>query len=684
MSKIRPIHLERAAYVYVRQSTLAQVHNNVESQKRQYALVNRARELGWQDVHVIDDDLGCSGSGQVQRQGFETLLADVCQGRVGAVFAIEASRLARNGQEWHRLLEFSALVDTLIVDHDGIYDPKHVNDRLLLGLKGTMSEMEISTFRQRSQEAIRQMARRGEHYTRIAEGYQQRDDGVLEMDADEQVRHTLQMVFSKFRELGSARQVFLWFHQEGIQLPSRLSPKAPTVEWARATPWMIARILKDPVYAGVYAFGRTKRRVILDQGQKRVVKQRRWRPEDWEVFLPDHHEAYLSWQEFVKNQETLAQNRNQCGEAVQGSARKGKGLLAGLIRCGHCGRKMRVRYSGRRTRRSAVVYYFCTACPGEGAGKQLCSLFGGVSVEQAVVAAVLDALTPLRLQASVRARADLDKKSLEKRKQVELAWQRACYEADRYQRQYQAVEPENRLVARTLESRWNEALERVRELEQELAELEASPATLSVEDEEKLSSLAFDLPRLWDHEAAPSDLKKRILRTVIQEIVVYVEKKILRVLIHWQGGQHSELQVRKRKPGEHRWKTEEDTLELVQQLARQMSDKQIAAQLNRMKIPSAKGHTWTRIRVGNFRTTNNIPNYSPGERQARGEVTIEEAAGILGVSYSTVQRMIRGKKLPARQVCPGAPWIIRADDLRKPVPSPDAPSQPTLKFPEDI
>jgi excisionase family DNA binding protein len=307
-----------------------------------------------------------------------------------------------------------------------------------------------------------------------------------------------------------------------------------------------------------------------------------------------------------------------------------------------------------------------------------------VSVEQAVVAAVLDALTPLRLQASVRARADLDKKSLEKRKQVELAWQRACYEADRYQRQYQAVEPENRLVARTLESRWNEALERVRQLEQELAELDASPTTLSVEDEEKLSSLAFDLPRLWDHEAAPFDLKKRILRTVIQEIVVYVEKRILRVLIHWQGGQHSELQVRKRKPGEHRWKTEEDTLELVQQLARQMSDKQIAAQLNRMKIPSAKGHTWTRTRVGNFRTTNNIPNYSPGERQARGEVTIEEAAGILGVSYSTVQRMIRGKKLPARQVCPGAPWIIRADDLRKPVPSPDAPSQPTLKFPEDI
>jgi excisionase family DNA binding protein len=505
------------------------------------------------------------------------------------------------------------------------------------------------------------------------------------MDADEQVRHTLQMVFSKFRELGSARQVFVWFHQEDIKLPSRLSPKAATVDWSRATPWMITRILKDPVYAGVYAFGRTKRRVIVEEGQKRVLKLRRWRPEEWEVFLPDHHEAYISWQEFVKNQETLAHNRNQRGEAVQGSARKGKGLLAGLIRCGRCGRKFHVRYSGRRTRQSAVVYYFCVACPSGANGKQLCSLFGGVSVEQAVVAAVLDALTPVRVEASLRARADLERKTQDQRKQIELACQRARYEADRCQRQYQAVEPENRLVARTLESRWNEAMARVGQLEQQLADLETAPKALSAEDEEKLSRLAFDLPRLWEHEAAPFAIKKRILRTVIKEIVVYVEKKILRVLIHWQGGQHSELQIRKRKPGEHRWKTEGNTLELIQQLARLMSDKQIAAQLNRMKIPSAKGHTWTRTRVGNFRTMNNIPNYSPGERQARGELTIEEAAEQLGVSYSTVQRLIRDKKLPARQVCPGAPWIIRAEDLRrKTAPSSGSPNQPTLEFTEDI
>src|SRR5262249_28479799 len=267
---------------------------------------------------------------------------------------------------------------------------------------------------------------------------------------------------------------------------------------------------------------------------------------------------------------------------------------------------------------------------------------------------------------------------------IELACQRARYEADRCQRQYQSVEPENRLVARTLESRWNEALERVSQMEQELADLEAAAKILSGEDEEKLSHLASDLPRLWEHEAAPFHLKKRMLRTVIQEIVVYVEKKILRALIHWQGGQHSELQIRKRKPGEHRWKTDGNTLELVQQLARLMSDKQIAAQLNRMKIPSAKGHTWTRTRVGNFRQANGIPNYAPGERQARGELTVEEVAEQLGVSYSTVQRLIRNKKLPARQVCPGAPWIIRPEDLKKATPSSGPANQPTLNFIDDI
>lgn len=694
MSKITKHHLDRAAIIYVRQSSVSQVEHNQESQRRQYALADRAKDLGWRDIRVIDDDLGRSGGGQVERQGFEKLLSDVCQGQVGGVFAVEASRLARNGHDWHRLLEFCRVVDTLIIDHDGVYDPKHPNDGLVLGLKGTMSEVELSMFRQRSQEAIRQMARRGEYYTRIAEGYVLGVDNVLEKDPDEQVRRTLTLVFEKFRELGSARQVYLWFRGEGIKLPKRIGKAG--VEFVEATPWLIGRILKDPVYAGAYAFGRTNQKVILEEGRKRVIKERHAAPEDWQVLIQDHHEAYLSWSEYQSNLETLRHNRNQLGTTVRGAARDGKGLLAGLVRCGVCGKKMRVRYGGRSGRWSAAVYYQCAASQHAAIGKQLCSQFGGVTVEQAVVEAVLAALAPVRIEALAQASDQLAKVGSEQRRQLELEIERARFEADRCRHQYDAVEPENRLVVRNLEQRWNEALTRVDRLQEALSELEPSPPALSGQEQEALAQLASDLPRLWQHEAAPIDLKKRIVRAVIKEIVVTVEATMLRVLIHWHGGQHSALDLRKRRNGEHRWKTSETTLDLITQLARLMSDKQIAAQLNRMGVKSAKGHNWTRVRVGNFRKDNAIANYTPGERQARGELTIEAVAERLAVSYSTVQRMIRRKQLPARQVCPGAPWIIEARDVdalclaakheHKPNNGPSSPAsdQKNLAFSENI
>jgi excisionase family DNA binding protein len=663
MSKIQPTHLARAAYVYIRQSTMTQVHQDVESQRRQYALVERAKQLGWDTVQVIDTDLGRSGSGQVQRDGFDDLVADVCQGQVGAVFALEASRLARNGRDWHQLLEFCSVVDSLIVDHDGIYDSSHPNDRLLLGLKGTMSEMELSTFRQRSQEAIRQKARRGEYYAHVPVGYIHLGDGRLEKHPDQRVQQALDLVFAKFREFGSARQVWLWCRQEAVTLPRRLGHVSGRLEFVPATPSMVGTILKDPTYAGIYAYGRTKRRVVLKDGHKRVVRQRRRLSDDWEVCLPAHHDGYVTWSEYVKNQETLAHNRNQLGAAVRGSARGGKGLLTGLVRCGRCGRKMQVHYSGRHTRASAAVYYKCAASQAEAIGKQLCSLFGGVTVEHAVSNAVLEALSPLRMEALIGATERVVTKRTEKRKHLALELERARYEADRCQRQYHAVEPENRLVARTLEARWNSALEHVGQLERDLAAEGSEAEPVSVDEAQRLRSLALDLPRLWNHAGASFDLKKRIVRAVVNEVVVYVGPKALRVLIHWQGGQHTELNLRKRKNGEHRWKTSDGTVALVRQLARVMPDKQIAAQLNRMGMTSAKGYTWTRTRVGNFRSNNDIPNYTPGERQARGELTIEETADRLDVSYSTVQRMIRRKQLVASQVCPGAPWMISAEHL---------------------
>jgi excisionase family DNA binding protein len=426
---------------------------------------------------------------------------------------------------------------------------------------------------------------------------------------------------------------------------------------------MVGTILKDPTYAGIYAYGRTKRRVVLKDGHKRVVRQRRGLSDEWEVCLPAHHDGYVTWSEYVKNQETLAHNRNQLGAVVRGSARRGKGLLTGLVRCGRCGRKMQVHYSGRHTRASAAVYYKCAASQANAIGKQLCSLFGGVTVEHAVSNAVLEALAPLRMEALIGATERLVTKRTEKRKHLALELERARYEADRCQRQYHAVEPENRLVARTLEAQWNTALAHVGQLERDLAAEGSVDAPVSADEAQRLRSLALDLPRLWNHSDASFDLKKRIVRAVVNEVVVYVEPEALRVLIHWQGGQHTELTLRKRKIGEHRWKTDDGTVALVRQLARVMPDKQIAAQLNRMGMTSAKGYTWTRTRVGNFRSNNDIPNYTPGERQARGELTIEETADKLGVSYSTVQRMIRRQQLVASQVCPGAPWMISAEHL---------------------
>ena len=688
MSKIQKDHLDRAAYVYVRQSSPAQVEQNLESQRRQYGLVERAKTLGWRDIRVIDEDLGRSGSGCVERRGFERLLSEVCQGQAGAVFAIEASRLARNGHDWHRLLEFCQIVDTLIVDHDGVYDPKHPNDRLILGLKGTMSEVELSMFRQRSREAIRQQAQRGEYFTRVAEGYVLGEGGRLEKDPDEQVQRLIGLIFEKFRELGSARQVQLWFRQEEIELPKRVGKSA--LGFVPAAPWTITRILKDPVYAGAYAFGRISQQVVLDNGRKRVLKRRHARPEDWDVLLQGHHEGFISWAEYLKNQETLMHNRNQLGETVRGAARAGKGLLAGLLRCGNCGKKMRVRYCGRSSRKAAVVYYQCIASQGQPEGKQLCSLCGGFQVEQAVENAVLASLAPVRMEAFAQAADQLAGTRAQKRRQLELELERARFEAGRCRRQYDAAEPENRLVARTLERRWNEALEKVAALEQALSQLDPLPDALSKKEEDDLRELALDLPAMWRHGAAPFDLKKRIVRAVIKEIVVYVEAATLRVLVHWQGGHHTEINLRKRKAGEHRWKTAESTVALIEQLARVLSDRQIAAQLNRMGIKTAKGYGWTRGRVGNFRTDNAIANYVPGERQARGELTIEEAANRLGVSYSTVQRLIKGRQLPARQICAGAPWIILSEDAdhfrdcggrqRFKAPSSEASAQQVLDF----
>lgn len=661
MTKITCDHLARSAYVYVRQSTVDQLLHNPESRRRQYGLTMRARSLGWEDVIVIDDDLGRSGGGTA-RPGFERLLAAICTGTAGAVFAIEASRLARNGRDWHTLLEFCALVGSLIVDEDGVYDPRFVNDRLLLGMKGTFSELELSMFRQRSQEALRLKAARGDLHTTVAIGYRRGADDRLEQDPDRRIRDALSLVFRKFAEIGSVRQLALWLRQEGIELPSAVHGRqGRTVRWGPPRYHALHRLLTNPIYAGAYVYGRTASRTRVEDGRKAITHGIMRRREEWTVLIRDHHAGYISWQAYDRNQKIIAGNANMKGAMVVGAVRNGSGLLAGLLRCGRCGRKFKVLHNTRRGAR-----YVCSGDTGQSTGKS-CSVVSNMRIDAAVSAEVLHAISPLALDAALQVIADGEQADSERLRQSELALQQARYEVTHARRQYDAVDPDNRLVAGELERRWNESLAAVARLEDQLKSLQnQQPSPLRDDERATLLALADDLPAVWNHPAASAETRKRILRTALQEIIVTPETGRLRLVLHWQGGDHTRLEVMKNRSGQNRWKTDVATEQLVRELARLLPDHSIAPVLNRLGIRSAKGQTWTQLRVRNFRGAHHIPVYREGERAERHELILSEAASRLGVAKMTVVRLIRDGLLPARQVCAGAPYVIREDDLARP------------------
>ena len=660
MTKITSDHLARSALVYVRQSTADQVLNHHESRRRQYALVERARALGWAAVEVIDDDLGRSGSG-IARPGFEKLLAAICQGRVGAVVSIEASRLARNGRDWHTLLKFCGLVGTLILDEDGVYDPRHPNDRLLLGMKGTMSEMELSLFRQRSLEALKQKARRGELFLTVAVGYLKVTHDRIEKDPDRRVQEAIALVFAKFAELQTVRQVLLWMRQERLPLPAvGYGLEGRSVTWKLPVYNTLHHMLTNPIYAGAYAFGRTGSRVTLEAGRKRIVRGFRKDRSAWEALILDHHEGYIGWAEFERNQRLISDNANGQSFMSRGSVRRGEALLAGLLRCGHCGRKLHVAYSGENG--SSGRYH----CRGGNLnhGGEPCISFGGMRIDRAIGAEGIERLQPLGIEAAIDAMEAHQVEQSEKRRQVALALEQARYEVARARRQYDAVDPDNRLVAAELERRWNERLRTVRTLEADQEALAAgAQTTVTATDRERLLALGADLARAWHNPDATPATRKRIIRTLIEEIVVRVEADALSLVIRWAGGDHTPLRVRKNRAGQHRWGTGADVVELATVLARQMPDQAIAAVLNRAGKRTGRGNSWTRARVCVLRNHRRIPAYRDGERAERGELTLEEAASVLEVSEATVRRMIKEEALSAHQLCKGAPWVILAGDL---------------------
>jgi DNA invertase Pin-like site-specific DNA recombinase len=658
--KIRPDHLERAAYVYVRQSSLQQVRHHREGQHRQYGLADRARHLGFVRVVVIDDDLGTSGSGKQTRPGFGRLLTAVCEGTVGAVFALEASRLARNNRDWHHLIDLCGMTETVLVDDDGVYDPHLINDRLLLGLKGTMSEFELSLFRQRAREAFEQKVRRGCVMWEVPVGFVRTTDDRVEKSPDRQVQAAIQSVFQKCRELGSARQTLLYFRDEQIRMPEVVRGTAGhEVVWCLPTQSRIHQILRNPQYAGAFAYGRTGITTTVTDGRTRTTRRRK-SPEAWTVFLQDHHDGYITWDEYRHTQRMLEANVSRRGAPQPGSARRGSALLSGLLRCGRCGRRLFVAYSGTGGR---VPRYACHGGRVD-RGTAACLSIGSLRVDRAVVEQVLDAIQPAGIDAAVTTMRQALHDDDTKRQAVELALEKARYEARRAQRQFDAVDPENRLVASELEQRWNQALAQAAAVEARLATLRAQPAPLNERQKERLLELGSDLRQLWQHPAAAVELKKRILRTVLEDIVVTTSDAPPQHLLHlhWKGGVHTELRVRRNGTGQHSRVADEKAVELIAELSKICDDKAIAVVLNRLGYRTGQGKSWRVHHVYNVRYGRRLPNY----RHDGTWLPLEAAARELGVSNTVIKNLIADGVLPATQVVTYAPWVIERVDLERP------------------
>jgi len=514
-------HRERAAYVYVRQSSETQVRNNVERQRLQYELERHARDLGFRDVTVIDDDLGLSGDG-VFRPGFEALLEAVCKGEVGLVLSIEASRLSRNGREWHTLLDFCAIVGCLVGDRDRLYDPALIDDRMYLGLRAQFTEMELALFRQRSLESRIALAERGELRMHLPAGFERVGGVGIEMTADQRQRDAIHLVFRKFSELGSIRQVFLWFRRENVEVPVR-TPGQGLVWKVPVSSTPISQILTNPVHAGAYVYGRRRQDTVIENGRKRVrqgILQND--PRDWKILLRDHHEGYITWEQYCRNQELISENVTK----VRGAVRNGPELLAGLLRCGHCDRRIQVRDNGK-----AIRY----RCLGSIRERQTCIMFGAVAVDAAVGAAVIEALQPLGIEAALAAMAAQDTRDDAEVRLAESALAEARYLADRAEAQFNAVEPENHNVFHNLVRKWEQCLARVQACESRLQALEAARQTeeLTPEEREAWLALGDDLERAWNHDRATPELRKRLLRAVLVEITATIRRQDGRLHTVW-------------------------------------------------------------------------------------------------------------------------------------------------------
>jgi DNA invertase Pin-like site-specific DNA recombinase len=664
-SKVSTAHLQRLAYIYIRQSTAAQVEHNRESTDRQYKLIERAHGLGWPNdrVTVVDTDLAKSADGTAQRNGFETMFTDVALHNVGLILSIEVSRLARNNSDWYRLLDLCGVTDTLIGDEDGLYHPGLFNDRLLLGLKGTMAEAELHVIRARLNGGIRNKAARGELRRGLPVGLEWGEsDGEIRLVPNEAVVGAIRIVFEKFTEFGSVRRVWLYFHSQQLQLPSRRTSRSE-IRWTIPTYHAIHTVLTNPVYGGAYVYGRSQQETYVDE-QGQLKKRTRRRPQsEWGVLIPEHHEGYIDWKTYQMNRERIERNIRP-GPHNPGAIREGMALLQGLATCGRCGRRLHVYYQGK----NGTPGYYCgnnNIVNGRG---ERCLQVGGLRIDRAVAHAFLDAVTPAGMEAALRAEQQCEIEYQATIQQWQRQVERAEYEAQRAERRYRSVEPENRLVARTLEVQWEQRLSELDCAQAELARQEQQrPESVTDEQREHLRTLGQDLQRVWDALTTTDRDRKELLNLLLEEVNIRLEKSDTQstayLVLRWRGGAICELNVDLRVCRQPAIRTDEQTIDLLRRLASHYDDAIIAGILNRQGRRTATGQRFTANHVGSLRRYRKIARYDPSTANEEGDlVTIQKAAEILGLAPSTIHRWLADGFIAGEQLTPGAPWRIRVND----------------------
>lgn len=674
--KIRPSHLERQAYVYLRQSSAGQVEHNQESTKRQYALVDRAKELGWDSsqLQVLDGDLGKSGTSTNLREDFHKLMAAVGFGQVGAVFALEVSRFSRSQADWHRLIDVCALTDTLVVDYDGVYNPNDFNDRVLLGFKGTWSHTELHGMKVRLQGAKLSKAKRGELRCRPPVGYVYDSQGHLITDLDESVVAMVKLFFQKFKEYGSAYLVCKYFSKNKISFPFRSGSIENRLGWGDLIYPRALSILHNPTYAGAYAYGKTREKVTVN-GTEVIKKRMRAKSRaDWTVLIQNSHPAYISWETFLENEKRITANRyDATATERKGAPREGSALLQGIVVCGRCGSRMCVYYQGEGGCRPS---YKCCNSRRHGGILEVCWSVPTKYIDEAVTNYLITVLTKENVSLSLAVVGEIEKTAKDGHKQWDLRIERAKYESERAWRQYDAIDPENRLVARNLEKQWNDKLQALEELKQQyLQHQSSSPVNLTESERTEVLRLCKDFKELWDVSTTTQVERKQILNLLVKQIAIKpvdVPKRLTEIQLLWHTGAHTTFCCPRPKHDLGR-RTLPAIIEKIRELSASHTDQEIANMLNDADLKSSKGFRFTIQSVAHIRHMYGIeklgadPAYAKKGELFKGKYySVSGLANRLGLDYQVVHYWRRKDVLKGFQTAKGGPWWIElnANDIR--------------------